>query len=37
MGVAVEATRTDELTGRSFAFFADPGGLPLELSEADPG
>jgi glyoxylase I family protein len=30
-GVAVEAVRTDEYTGRRFTFFADPDGLPLEL------
>jgi glyoxylase I family protein len=33
-GVAVEAVRTDEYTGRRFVFFADPDGLPLELYEA---
>lgn len=32
--IAVEAIRTDELTGRRFTFFADPDGLPLELYEA---
>ncbi len=32
-GVAVEAVRVDALTGRSFTFFADPDGLPLELYE----
>jgi glyoxylase I family protein len=32
-GVAVEAVRTDEYTGRRFTFFADPDGLPLELYE----
>lgn len=32
-GVAVEAIRTDEYTGRRFVFFADPDGLPLELYE----
>lgn len=32
-GVAVEAIRTDEFTGRRFTFFADPDGLPLELYE----
>lgn len=37
-GVAVEALRTDEATGRRFVFFADPDGLPLELYEcASPG
>ena len=34
-GVAVEAIRVDEHTGRRFTFFADPDGLPLELYEAD--
>lgn len=34
-GVAVEAVRVDEFTGRRFTFFADPDGLPLELYEAD--
>ena len=33
-GVAVEAIRVDEITGRRFTFFADPDGLPLELYEA---
>ena len=32
-GVAVEAIRVDEYTGRRFVFFADPDGLPLELYE----
>ena len=32
-GVAVEAVRVDEYTGRRFVFFADPDGLPLELYE----
>ncbi|MCW1958769.1 MAG: VOC family protein [Mycobacterium sp.] len=32
-GVAVEAMRVDEYTGRRFTFFADPDGLPLELYE----
>jgi glyoxylase I family protein len=32
-GVAVEAIRIDEYTGRRFTFFADPDGLPLELYE----
>jgi glyoxylase I family protein len=36
-GVAVEAIRVDEFTGRRFTFFADPDGLPLELYEAAPG
>jgi len=30
-GVATEEIRVDEYTGRRFAFFADPDGLPLEL------
>lgn len=34
-GVAVEAIRVDEYTGRRFVFFADPDGLPLELYEVD--
>ena len=33
-GVACEPVRVDEYTGRRFAFFADPDGLPLELYEA---
>lgn len=33
-GVAVEAIRVDEYTGKRFTFFADPDGLPLELYEA---
>ncbi|TYL48449.1 VOC family protein [Marinomonas sp. IMCC 4694] len=32
-GVATEAIRIDELTGKKFTFFADPDGLPLELYE----
>lgn len=32
-GVATEAIRIDEYTGRRFTFFADPDGLPLELYE----
>lgn len=35
-GVAVEAIRLDEYTGRRFTFFADPDGLPLELYKAAP-
>lgn len=31
LGVAVEAIRVDEFTGKRFTFFADPDGLPLEL------
>jgi glyoxylase I family protein len=34
-GVAVEAVRVDEYTGRRFTFFADPDGLPLELYEVE--
>lgn len=34
-GIAVEAVRIDEYTGRRFVFFADPDGLPLELYEVD--
>lgn len=33
-GIAVEAIRTDALTGKLFTFFADPDGLPLELYQA---
>ncbi|MEN9868614.1 MAG: hypothetical protein RL748_4204 [Pseudomonadota bacterium] len=33
-GLAVEAVRVDEFTGRKFTFFADPDGLPLELYQA---
>ncbi len=36
-GIAVEAIRVDEYTGRRFTFFADPDGLPLELYEAGAG
>ena len=32
-GVAVEAIRIDEFTGKKFTFFNDPDGLPLELYE----
>ena len=35
-GVAVEAIRLDEYTGKYFMFFADPDGLPLELYEMAP-
>lgn len=34
MGIAVEAVRVDEYTGKRFVFFSDPDGLPLELYEA---
>ncbi|MCG9565473.1 SMU1112c/YaeR family gloxylase I-like metalloprotein [Vibrio chagasii] len=30
-GIDVEPIRVDEFTGKSFTFFADPDGLPLEL------
>ncbi|MEZ9702654.1 VOC family protein [Vibrio sp. 10N.261.46.E12] len=30
-GIEVEPIRIDEFTGKSFTFFADPDGLPLEL------
>jgi len=33
-GVACEAIRVDEYTGKRFTFFADPDDLPLELYEA---
>jgi glyoxylase I family protein len=33
-GITVEPVRIDALTGKSFTFFADPDGLPLELYEA---
>ena len=33
-GVVVEPIRVDDLTGRAFAFFPDPDGLPLEIYEA---
>lgn len=32
-GVAVEAIRIDEYTGKKFTFFEDPDGLPLEVYE----
>lgn len=32
-GVAVEAVRVDEITGKKFTFFKDPDDLPLELYE----
>lgn len=34
-GLAVEAVRVDEYTGKRFTFFADPDGLPLEIYEVD--
>jgi glyoxylase I family protein len=36
-GIEVEPIRVDELTGRSFTFFADPDGLPIELYEVKRG
>lgn len=33
-GVAVEDVRVDPYTGKSFTFFSDPDGLPLEIYEA---
>lgn len=36
-GIATEAIRVDEYTGRRFMFFADPDGLPLELYELPAG
>ncbi|MFY8003763.1 MAG: VOC family protein [Chitinophagaceae bacterium] len=32
-GIVTEPVRVDEYTGKSFTFFADPDGLPLELYE----
>ena len=32
-GVTVEAVRIDEFTGKRFAFFTDPDGLPIEFYE----
>lgn len=32
-GVEVEPVRVDPLTDKSFTFFADPDGLPIELYE----
>ena len=32
-GVAVEAVRVDEYTGKHYTFFCDPDNLPLELYE----
>jgi glyoxylase I family protein len=31
LGIAVEPVRTDTLTGKAFAFFADPDDLPIEF------
>jgi glyoxylase I family protein len=33
-GVDCEPLRVDELTGKSFTFFSDPDGLPLEFYES---
>ena len=33
LGIPVEPIRMDAYSGRKFAFFADPDGLPLELHE----
>lgn len=33
LGIDVEPIRIDELTGKTFTFFKDPDGLPLELYE----
>ncbi|WP_261886384.1 SMU1112c/YaeR family gloxylase I-like metalloprotein [Vibrio pomeroyi] len=33
-GIEVEPIRVDEFTGKSFTFFADPDGLPLELYQS---
>lgn len=33
-GLAVEAVRVDEYTGKRFTFFADPDGLPLEIYQS---
>lgn len=32
-GVNVQEVRTDEITGKRFAFFYDPNGQPLEIYE----
>lgn len=32
-GVATEAVRIDEITGKKFTFFKDPDDLPLEIYE----
>ncbi len=36
-GISVEPLRVDELTGKSYTFFADPDGLPIELYERSAG
>ena len=33
-GIMVEPLRIDEFTGKTFTFFSDPDGLPLELYQA---
>jgi glyoxylase I family protein len=33
LGVAVEPIRVDEATNKSFTFFRDPDGLPIEIYE----
>jgi glyoxylase I family protein len=33
LGIAIEAVRLDEYTGKRFVFFQDPDQLPLELYE----
>ncbi len=33
-GIACEAVRTDEFTGRKFTFFEDPDHLPIEFYES---
>lgn len=33
-GIATEAIRVDEYTGKQYTFFSDPDGLPLELYES---
>jgi glyoxylase I family protein len=35
-GIATEAVRVDEYTGRKFVFFMDPDGQPLEFYEDNP-
>jgi glyoxylase I family protein len=32
-GIAIEAIRRDEFTGKKFTFFSDPDDLPIELYE----
>jgi glyoxylase I family protein len=32
-GIEVESIRVDETTNKSFAFFSDPDGLPIEIYE----